>query len=72
MSPTEMKTPISKLVTSEQLLERLFPEDLRPSPSWLRKLRKNGVIPFVQVGWNIYFDEAKVRRILVRKKYLRP
>jgi hypothetical protein len=54
-------------VGAEQLLDRLFDPEARPSIRWLRQQTKARAIPFVRIGHLIFFDVDMVRTALSAK-----
>jgi hypothetical protein len=57
-------TPSNRLVSGERLLQLLFDDASRPSPSWLRDQRARRAIPFLKVGQLVMFDPDRVREAL--------
>jgi len=61
---TTDKTTISKLVSGESLLDKLFDEESRPSGRWLANMKKQRKIPYLKIGKLVRFDPDAVRKAL--------
>jgi len=56
-----------KLVGGQQLLDRLFEHEARPSIRWLRQKTKERAIPYIRIGHLVFFDVDLVRSTLLNK-----
>jgi hypothetical protein len=60
-----------KLVSAEQLLDRVFAPECKPSLRWLRTQTKAKTIPHIRIGHLVFFDVEMVRGALAGKRLVR-
>lgn len=56
-----------QLVAAEELLDILFAPKSRPSPRWLKLMRRKGIIPAHKIGGSVFYDPLEVRAAITNK-----
>jgi len=56
-----------QLLSSKEILERIFTKESRPSLKTWRRRVKEGQVPCIKLGGKLLFDETQVRKALLEQ-----